>query len=96
MQRIKWMVAVKKKQMLSRREFSRLSAALGSSLSAAGTIAATLSSSSALAEAPNSAGRTVKFRDGTIVPALGQGSMRLGQERHAEALRTGIPLGANP
>jgi diketogulonate reductase-like aldo/keto reductase len=43
-------------------------------------------------------GRTVKFRDGTVVPALGLGSGGLGQERHPaaaeeEALRTGIALG---
>lgn len=43
-------------------------------------------------------GRTVKFRDGTIVPALGQGSWHLAQGRHPEAveqeaLRTGISLG---
>jgi len=42
--------------------------------------------------------RTVQFRDGTIVPALGQGSWHLGQGRHpgeleAEALRTGLSLG---
>jgi diketogulonate reductase-like aldo/keto reductase len=41
---------------------------------------------------------TVKFNDGTVVPALGQGSARLGQERHPEtveeeALREGISLG---
>ena len=40
----------------------------------------------------------MKFHDGTIVPALGQGSARLGQGRHPEAaeeeaLRTGIALG---
>jgi diketogulonate reductase-like aldo/keto reductase len=44
------------------------------------------------------AGRTVKFRDGTIVPALGQGSARLAQGRHPEAveeeaLRRGLSLG---
>ena len=43
-------------------------------------------------------GRTVKFHDGTIVPALGQGSAHLGQGRHPEAdeeeaLRTGLSLG---
>src|SRR5262249_38393938 len=27
--------------------------------------------------------RTVKFRDGTIVPAIGQGSWHIGQGRHA-------------
>jgi diketogulonate reductase-like aldo/keto reductase len=40
----------------------------------------------------------VKFRDGTVVPALGQGSWHLGQGRHPaaveeEALRTGLSLG---
>jgi hypothetical protein len=42
--------------------------------------------------------RNVKFGDGTVVPALGQGSARLGQGRHPEAveeeaLREGISLG---
>jgi diketogulonate reductase-like aldo/keto reductase len=42
--------------------------------------------------------RTVKFHDGTIVPALGQGSWHLGEGRHPdaieeEALRTGLSLG---
>ena len=42
--------------------------------------------------------RTVKFHDGTIVPALGQGSWHLAQGRHPEAveeeaLRTGLSLG---
>jgi aryl-alcohol dehydrogenase-like predicted oxidoreductase len=41
---------------------------------------------------------TVKFPDGTIVSALGQGSAGLAQGRHAEAaeeeaLRTGLSLG---
>jgi len=44
------------------------------------------------------AARTVKFPDGTIVPALGQGSWHLAQRRHPlpveeEAMRTGIALG---
>ena len=48
--------------------------------------------------AANGPERTVKFRDGTVVPALGQGSARLGQGRHPEAveeeaLREGIVLG---
>src|SRR5215475_8316227 len=43
-------------------------------------------------------GRTVKFRDGIVVPALGQGSAGLAQGRHPaaaeeEALRRGISLG---
>src|SRR5215472_403994 len=42
--------------------------------------------------------RTVKFQDGTIVPAIGQGSWHLGEGRHPdaieeEALRTGLSLG---
>ena len=48
--------------------------------------------------ASTGAGRTVKFRDGTVVPALGQGSAGLGKGRHPqaveeEALRTGLSLG---
>src|SRR6516165_9192327 len=48
--------------------------------------------------APNGPERTVKFHDGAIVPALGQGSARLGQGRHPQAdeekaLREGISLG---
>jgi diketogulonate reductase-like aldo/keto reductase len=47
---------------------------------------------------PIAAKRTVKLRDGTVVPALGQGSARLGKGRHPateeeEALRTGLSLG---
>src|ERR1700726_812482 len=79
---------------LSRREFNGLCAALGASLPAAGAMMAALSSASALA----AAGRTVKFRDGANVPALGQGSWHLAQGRHPEAaeeeaLRTGLVLG---
>ena len=90
------------KQLLSRREFNGLCAALGSSLPAVGAMIAALSSASALAAvtgaASNGAGRTVKFHDGTVVPALGQGSWHLGQGRHPEAveeeaLRTGLSLG---
>jgi diketogulonate reductase-like aldo/keto reductase len=88
------------KQLLSRREINGLCAALGSSLPAASAIIAALSSASALATgaASDSPGRTVKFPDSTIVPALGQGSARLGQGRHLEAaeeeaLRTGLSLG---
>jgi diketogulonate reductase-like aldo/keto reductase len=44
------------------------------------------------------AGRTAKFRDGTVVPALGQGSAGLAKGRHPQAeeeqaLRTGMSLG---
>jgi diketogulonate reductase-like aldo/keto reductase len=43
-------------------------------------------------------GRMVKLRDGTAVPAIGQGSWHLAQGRHTcalekEALRTGLSLG---
>jgi diketogulonate reductase-like aldo/keto reductase len=91
-----------KRQLLSRREFNGLCVALGSSLPAASATIAALSSASAFAApvgaASNGAGRTVKFHDGTVVPALGQGSWHLGQGRHPEpaeeeALRTGLSLG---
>ena len=52
----------------------------------------------ATGEASNGAGRTVNFQNGTVVPALGQGSWHLAQGRHPEAveeeaLRTGLALG---
>ena len=90
------------KQLLSRREFNGLCAAFGSSLPAVSAMTAALSSASALAATTdavsNGAGRTVKFHDGTIVPALGQGSWHLAQGRHPEAaeeeaLRIGLSLG---
>jgi diketogulonate reductase-like aldo/keto reductase len=79
---------------VNRRGFAGLCVALGSSLASAGTImAAALSNASARAANP-----TVKLRDGAIVPALGQGSANLAQERRPEAaeeeaLRTGLSLG---
>ena len=91
------------KRLLNRREFNGLCVALGSSLSCVGAMSVAPSSASARAAAAagaasNGAGSTVKFRDGTIVPALGQGSAGLAQGRHPEAveeeaLRTGISLG---
>jgi diketogulonate reductase-like aldo/keto reductase len=90
------------KRLPNRREFNGLCVALGSSLSSVGAMTVALSSASARAAAAgaasNGAGSTVKFRDGTIVPALGQGSGSLAQGRHPEtaeeeALRTGISLG---
>jgi diketogulonate reductase-like aldo/keto reductase len=77
-------------------------AALGLSPPAVSATITALSSASALAAATdaasNGAGHTVKFHDGTIAPALGQGSGYLGQGRHVaaeeeEALRTGLSLG---
>jgi diketogulonate reductase-like aldo/keto reductase len=72
-------------QRLSRRQFNARCAALGLSLAAAGA-------------ASQAAGRTVRFPDGTSVPALGQGAWHLGQGRHPpaveeEAVHTGISLG---
>jgi diketogulonate reductase-like aldo/keto reductase len=83
------------KQLLNRRNFNGLCLALGSSLSSVGAMTVALSRASARA-----APLTVKFHDGTIVPALGQGSANLGQGRYpeaaeGEALRTGFSLGMN-
>jgi diketogulonate reductase-like aldo/keto reductase len=81
-------------RLLNRREFNGLCVALSPFI--------TLSSASALDAAPGAtssgAARTVRFRDGTVVPALGQGSAGLVQGRHPaaveeEALRTGLSLG---
>ncbi len=89
-------------KQLDRREFNRLCAALGSSLPAVSAMFTGLSGASAFAAATgvdsNVGGRIVKFHDGTVVPALGQGSWHLGQGRHPEAveeeaLRTGLSLG---
>ena len=95
------MVEDMKKHLLSRREFNGLCAALGSSLPTISTSVAALSSASAFA-APglvsNGAKHTVKFRDGVVAPALGQGTGGLAQGRRPqaveeEALRTGLSLG---
>src|SRR5262245_37244739 len=86
------MVAINK---LSRREFHRLCTTVGSSLAAVNMVA-TLSDASGFNATTGvlaKDARTVKFPDDTIVPAIGQGSMRLGQQAHAEALRSGISLG---
>jgi diketogulonate reductase-like aldo/keto reductase len=86
--------------MLTRREINRYCATLGLALPAIDAMTAARSPAWAQASVPSSSstGRTVKFPDGKIVPALGQGSARLGQGRHPaaeeeEALRTGISLG---
>ena len=84
------------KHQLSRRQFNALCAAVGLSLPAAGAMIEVLSAASVVAaDAPP---RTVKLRNSAMVPAIGQGSGRLGQGRHPEtteeeALRTGISLG---
>ena len=81
------------KLLLSRRQFGARCAAFGLTLPVLGArvFAAT-------AAASETAGRTVRFPDGTVVPALGQGAWHLGQGRHPsaveeEAVRTGISLG---
>ena len=80
----------------SRREFNGLCTTL-----AVGAIAA-LSGASPIHAGPgpasNDAGRMVRFKDGVVVPALGQGSWHLGEGRHPraveeEALRAGLALG---
>jgi hypothetical protein len=85
-------------RLLNRRDFTGLCAT--SLLSACAMFAARSDAwaQGAASGAVATAGRTVKFRDGTIVPALGQGSWRLGKGRHPqaaeeEALRTGLSLG---
>ena len=86
--------------LFDRRRFNAMCSTLGLSLPAAGI--ATLSGGSALAggdDAPTgAAGRTVHFPNGTIVPAVGQGTARLGQGKRPrageeQALRLGISLG---
>ena len=86
--------------MLNRREFNRLCAALGMALPTVSTmiLRSLFAQSVGTVVALNDVGRTVKFHDGTIVPALGQGSWHLAQGRHPEAaeedaLRTGLSLG---
>ena len=84
--------------MLGRREFNRLCAALGVAFPTVMNLRPLLAQSVDTVVASNDAKRTVNFRDGTTVPALGQGSWHLAQGRHPEAveeeaLRTGLSLG---
>ena len=89
------------KQLLSRRQFSARCATFGLSLPLISATLAVQRSASALAAtgaASETAGRTVRFPDGTTVPALGQGAWHLGQGRHPpaveeEAVHTGTSLG---
>jgi diketogulonate reductase-like aldo/keto reductase len=78
----------------SRREFGGLCWAFSSLVTLSGASVLNV----AIGLASTGTGRTVKFHDGTIVSALGQGSGRLAQGRHPpaveeEALRTGLSLG---
>jgi len=88
------------KHLLNRRQFGARWAALSLSLPAASAMIADQASAQVLDTGAESkpAARTVKFPDGTTVPALGQGSWHLAQRRHPEsveeeAMRTGIALG---
>jgi diketogulonate reductase-like aldo/keto reductase len=79
------------RHLLNRRQFGAHCAALALSLPATRAIAIAIAASQTSA-------RTVRFPDGTSVPAVGQGAWHLGQGRHSqsdeeEAVRTGISLG---
>ena len=81
-------------RLLNRREFGGLCVALGSLTNVSGASALDAASGGA----SNAVGRTVKFRDGTVVSALGQGSANLAKGKHPEAVeeeavRTGLSLG---
>jgi diketogulonate reductase-like aldo/keto reductase len=81
-------------RLLNRREFNGLCMAFSSFVTASGASAVDAASG----VASTGTARTVRFRDGTVVPALGQGSWHLAQGRHPqaaeqEALRTGPSLG---
>jgi diketogulonate reductase-like aldo/keto reductase len=80
-------------KLLNRREFNGLCVALGSFVTSSGA-----SALDTAGVASTSVERAVKFRNGTMVPALGQGSWHLAQGRHPaaeeeQALRTGLSLG---
>ncbi len=88
------------KHLLNRRQFSARCAALSLSVPASSAMIAVQASAQDLGTGAesNPAPRTVKFPDGTTVPAIGQGSWHLGQKVHPlsveeEAMRTGIALG---
>jgi diketogulonate reductase-like aldo/keto reductase len=83
-----------KKILFNRREFNAVSAATSLAVISSGSSA--LGAATGLATA--GAVRSVKFRAGTVVSALGQGSARLAhgrrpQAEEEEALRTGLSLG---
>ena len=84
----------KNTRLLNRREFNGLCTAFSSLVTSSGALAF----DAATGVASTGAGRTVRFRDGTVIPALGQGSAGLGKGRRPqadeeEALRTGLSLG---
>jgi len=82
------------KERLNRREFNAVCAAISSAVTFSGSSIF----GAATGPATEVAGRNIKFRDGTVVSALGQGSWRLAQgirpqAEEEEALRTGLSLG---
>ena len=72
----------KEMRLLNRREFNGLCVSLGLFATPTGATALDLE----IGAAATSAGRTVKFRDGAVVPALGQGSAGLGKGKHPQAV----------
>jgi diketogulonate reductase-like aldo/keto reductase len=79
---------------LTRREFNGLCVTVGSFAIPTGAPAL----DDVAGAASTGAARTVKFRDDTVVPAMGQGSAGLGKGKHPqaveeEAIRTGLSLG---
>jgi diketogulonate reductase-like aldo/keto reductase len=86
------------KSLLSRRQFTGRCAALGVALPGIAAFLGAQHSPPLRAASASATGRTVRFPDGTTVPALGQGAWHLGQGRHPpaleeEAVRAGIALG---
>ena len=88
------------KHLLDRRQFAARCAAFGLTLpSLSGPLAGQAGAQiTGTGTALKAGARTVTFPDGIAVPAVGQGSGRLGQGRHPpaveeEALRTGVSLG---
>ncbi len=85
------------KYLLDRRQFS-VRCAVSLALPAISTMLGGTSALAAADTASPTATRTVKFPNGSVVPAVGQGAWHLGQDRHPpaveeEAIRTGISFG---
>jgi diketogulonate reductase-like aldo/keto reductase len=93
-------VKVNDSKGLNRRELTGCLSAFGLTVPTAIAMAArpSMAAGPSSGSGPNKSERTVRFSEGTTVSALGQGSARLGQGRHSqaleeEALREGISLG---
>jgi len=71
------------KSVLNRREFNGLCGALCSFVASSGALAL----DAATAVALNDTAKTVKFRDATVVPAVGQGSAGIGQGKDIRQLK---------